>query len=105
MQAVQSGIIVCCYEVFRLLGNERLGHRCFNSTFIFTFCSKCLLHSFSSIAPTILHRATQSCLGREMQNHVLHRIKEAPVEKSSLNCRATQALTLPCHLSRHATTL
>src|SRR4051812_29877641 len=56
MQAVQSGIIVCCYEVCCLLGNERLGHRCFHSTFIFTFFSKCLLHSFSCVAPTILHR-------------------------------------------------
>ena len=76
MQTVKSGIIVCCHEVCRLLDNECLVHRCFNSPFIFTFCSKHLLHPLSCEAPTILHGPPQSCLGREMQNHMLHRIKE-----------------------------
>src|SRR3954468_21327512 len=77
MQMMIFGFVVCCHEVCRLLSNECLGHRCFNSTFIFTFCSKRLLHTLSCVAPTILHGPPQSCLGREMQNQMMHWIKEA----------------------------
>jgi len=59
------------------ISSEGLSHRCFNSTFIFTFLSKRLLHPLSWVAPTILHGPPQSCLGREMQNQMLHWIKEA----------------------------
>ena len=76
MQMTIFCFVVCCHEVFRL-NNECLGHQSFNSTFIFTFCSKHLLHPFSCVAPMILHGPRQSCLGREMQNQMLHWIKEA----------------------------
>ena len=49
------GFVVCCHEVCRLLSDECLRHRRFYSTFIFTFCSKRLLHPLSWVAPTILH--------------------------------------------------
>src|SRR4051812_21409801 len=55
MQMTIFGFVVCCYEVCRLLCDECLSHRCFNSMFIFTFFSKCLLHPLSWVAPTILH--------------------------------------------------
>ena len=77
MQMTIFGFVVRCYEVCRLLCDECLSHRCFNSMFIFTFLSKRLLHPLSRVAPTILHGPPQSCLGREMQNQMLHWIKEA----------------------------
>ena len=55
MQMTIFGFIVCCHEVCRLLSDECLGHRFFNSMYIFTFFSKHLLHHLSCVAPTILH--------------------------------------------------
>src|SRR3954466_4282091 len=55
MQMMIFGFVVHCYEVCRLLCDECLSHRCFNSTFSFTFFSKHLLHPLSWVAPTILH--------------------------------------------------
>ena len=65
MQMTIFGFVACCHEVCRLLSNECLGHRCFNSTFILTFCSKRLLHPLSCVAPTILHGPpNRSSVGR-----------------------------------------
>ena len=55
MQMTIFGFVVCCHEVCRLLSDECLSHRCFNSMFIFTFLSKRLLHPLSWVAPMILH--------------------------------------------------
>ena len=56
MQMMIFGFVVCCHVVCRLLSNECLGHRCFNSTFIFTLSSKRLLHPLNWVAPSILNR-------------------------------------------------
>ncbi|KAI5009967.1 hypothetical protein ZWY2020_012104 [Hordeum vulgare] len=44
MQMMIFGFVVCYHKVCHLLSNECLNHRCFNSTLIFTFSSKGLLH-------------------------------------------------------------
>ena len=75
MQMTIFGFVVCCHEVCRLLSDECLSHRRFNSTFIFLEAPPAppqLRGPNDSARPP-----PQSCLGREMQNQMLHWIKEA----------------------------
>ena len=71
------GIIVLCRVVWHLLIEVGLDYGCFNTAFILAFGMKILIFSLRCIHPTVLHRPAQSCLRRKMQDHMLHRIKEA----------------------------